>query len=420
MRIFFYSHYFPPEGNAPAIRTHAHCKRWARAGHEVTVVTCAPNCPDGVAYRGYRNRFYQVEEIDGVRVVRVWTWLAANRGIFRRILNYISYAVSAVIFTLFSKRPDMIIATSPQFFCGWAGALVARIRGIPSILEVRDLWPDSIAAVGAIRNPWILRFLERLEKALYATVDHIVTVGEGYREDLIAKGVDAMRISIVPNGVDLGEFEVSPGRPDLRSELGLDGKLVCAYVGTVGMASGLDVVLRAAKLLKDKGDKRFVFLVVGGGALRAKLENEAQIKGLDQIVFVGHVEPQTARDYLALADVCLVHLRRAKLFANVMPSKIFEAAAASRPILAGLEGKARAWVEQVKAGLCFEPEDEGGLVTHLEHLGEDRALRTQMGRAGRACVEAEHDRDRLARNYLHIIEAMCPLPVQTAREREAA
>jgi len=175
MRILFFSHYFPPEGNAPASRVYEMCKRWVKNGHDVDVITCAPNVPNGVVYEGYKNKLYQSESIDGIHVIRVWTYIAANKGTIRRIINYVSYMLSAVFFTLFLKRPDVIIATSPQFFCGWTGTIVSTLRRIPFILEIRDIWPESIQAVGAMKNILILRFLEWLEIKMYSSADHIVT-----------------------------------------------------------------------------------------------------------------------------------------------------------------------------------------------------------------------------------------------------
>ena len=156
MRILYFSHYFTPEGNAPARRVYEMCRRWVQSGHRVTVITCAPNVPGGVVYEGYANPWIQRETIEGIETIRVWTYLAANRGTFRRILNYLSYMVTAILAGLWHEKPDVVIATSPQFFCGWAGVWVSRLRRIPFILEIRDLWPESIAAVGALRNPRLL------------------------------------------------------------------------------------------------------------------------------------------------------------------------------------------------------------------------------------------------------------------------
>ena len=139
MWILYLSHYFYPEGNAPATRVYELSRRWAAAGHDVTVVTCAPNVPNGVVYEGYANRWRQRESVEGVDVIRVWTYLAANKGTARRIFNYLSYMASATFACLFLRRPDVVIATSPQFFCGWAGVLASRLRGVRFVLEIRDL-----------------------------------------------------------------------------------------------------------------------------------------------------------------------------------------------------------------------------------------------------------------------------------------
>ena len=197
MHILFLTHYFTPENNAPAARVHGMAKEWARLGHRVTVLTCAPNVPAGVVYEGYENKLYQEEWIDGIRTVRVWTWLAANRGRVRRGLNYLSYlAAAGAAGPLLRPRADVVIATSPQFFAGWAGWPVARAHGAPFVLEIRDIWPDSIVAVGALEKGRIVSALGKLEHALYDGADHIVAVGDGYRMNMIRKGIGPSKISV--------------------------------------------------------------------------------------------------------------------------------------------------------------------------------------------------------------------------------
>ena len=209
MNILFFTHYFPPEGNAPASRTYEHCARWVAAGNDVTVITCVPNVPNGVSYEGFKNRFWpQVEEVDGIRVVRVWTFLAANAGNLKRIINYISYMFSAVFAALFwAKRPHVIVATSPQFFCGWAGVIASWLRWAPLVLEIRDIWPESIVTVGAMKKGIAVRILEYLERAMYRSARHIVTVGNGYRQNVESKAAVSGRISVVTNGVDATLFK---------------------------------------------------------------------------------------------------------------------------------------------------------------------------------------------------------------------
>lgn len=407
MRILFFSHYFPPEGNAPASRTHENARRWVREGHEVTVVTCAPNCPDGVVYEGYRNPGVKPvrEMVDGIHVVRVWTYIAANKGTLRRILNYLSYMLSAVIHSLFLKRPDIVVSTSPQFFCGWAGILAGWLKRVPCVLEIRDIWPESIVAVGAIGNPTVLRILEWLELRMYRAARHIVTVGEGYRRRLLEKGVPEGKVSIVPNGVDREAFSPRQADPALRRELGLEGRFVCSYVGTIGMACALDVVVRAARLLRDRGRDDIGFVLVGDGAVREELEAEARRQGLDRVVFTGRRPKERVPEFLATSDACLVHLRATPLFETVMPSKIFEAAAMERPIVLGVRGVAADLLRAAEAGICIEPQNEEELVDALVALAADPVRRRAMGQSGRRYVVEHFDRDRLARDYLAILQA---------------
>src|SRR5262245_56805466 len=406
MRILFFTHCVAPEGNAPATRVSELTRRWVAAGHDVTVVTGVPNVPDGVVYEGYSNRPFQRETRDGVDVIRVWTYLAPNKGTARRIANFVSYMLAAAFTGLFLKRPDVVIATSPQFFCGWAGVLVARTRRLPFVLEIRDLWPESIEAVGAMRNRRLLRFLEWLELRMYAAASRIVTVGEGYRGKLVGKGVAPSRIDVIPNGVDLEAFLAGADGGKVRERYGLGERFVCAYLGTIGMGCGLDVVLRAARKLRDAGRDDVRFLLVGDGAVREELEAQARSEGLSQVVFTGRQPKASMPEFLAAADACLVHLTRTELFKTVLPSKIFEAAAMRKPIVLGVEGFAAELVAGAQAGLCIEPENETELLAAVDRLAADPALARGLGDAGRERIAARYSYDRLAAEYAEQLAAL--------------
>lgn len=403
MRILFFSHYFPPEGNAPASRTYENARRWVKAGHQVTVITCAPNCPDGVVYEGYKNKLYQREIIDGIDVQRVWTYIAANEGTVRRIINYVSYMMSAFFFSFFVKRPDVVIATSPQFFCGWAGVLTHFFRRLPFILEIRDIWPESIVAVGAMNNRRLVRLLEWMEKIMYASAGHIVTVGEGYRRRLLEKGVSGERISVVMNGVNRELF--MPREPDaeLKRKYGVQNKFICSYSGTIGMACGLNIVLDAARKLKNRGIEDLVFMLVGDGASRKELEAEARERQLDNIIFTGRQPKEKMPDFLAISDVCLVHLRKTDLFTTVMPSKIFESSGMAKPIINGVGGFAAEFIEKSGAGINIEPENSDQLIDAMLLLRDEVGLRESYGNSGREYVIANFDRDKLAQDYMNVI-----------------
>lgn len=399
MKILFLCHYFPPEVNAPASRTHENAKRWIAAGYEVTVITCVPNAPRGEIFPGYRNRLRKVEYVDGIKVVRVWTYIAANKGTWRRILNYVSYMFSAAIAAQFEPRPDIMVATSPQFFCGWAGVLVHWLRRWPFVLEIRDIWPESITAVGAMKQGAATRLLEKMEKRMYATARHIVAVGHGYRGNLISKGVRGDKISVVYNGVDLDAFKPAPKDPGFLRRFGLEGHKVCGYIGTVGMAHGLEIMLKAAGKC---GDLPWKFLIVGDGARCDELREQAAKSGLHNVVFTGRLSKDAMPMAWSALDVCLIHLRKSDLFQTVIPSKMFEAMGMEVPILMGVQGEALDIVLEAGAGIPVEPDNPDSLLEGCRAVFEGGG--EKYGKSGRAFVSRRFNRDVLAADYATVLK----------------
>ncbi|WP_337846534.1 glycosyltransferase family 4 protein [Sphingomonas sp.] len=404
MRITVLNHYYSPEVNAPASRWSEMARAWVRAGHEVTVVTCAPNHPAGQLYPGYRNRLFQRETIDGVEVIRLWTFLAANEGFLPRIANYVSYLASVALQRWRLPPADVVISTSPQFFCGLAGRLL-RSRRRPWVLEIRDLWPESIIAVGAMKRSALIRALERIEAYAYRKADLVVAVTDSFVAHIRARR-PAGPIAVVKNGVDLSLF--TPAAPDaiaaFRAAHGLEGKFVAAYVGTHGMAHGLDAVIDAAERLRDRSD--IAFLMVGAGAEKERLTAEAARRGLSNIVMLGQQPKAMMPVIWCASDAALVLLRGLDTFKSVIPSKMFEAMALRIPMVLGVEGEARALMEAGGAGIAITPESGAELAAAVEQLASDPALAARLGASGRAHVEAEFDREKLALAYLAEVEAL--------------
>ncbi|WP_182865760.1 glycosyltransferase family 4 protein [Rhodopirellula sp. JC639] len=409
MKIVFFSHYYTPEGNAPASRTADHCARWLREPNvdQVTVITCAPNVPDGKVYDGYRNRLWpQRETIDGVDVVRVWTLIQNRRGRAALILNYLSYLISALLaFAFFVRRPNVIVATTPQFFCGLTGVFASWLKWCPLVLEVRDIWPESIVTVGAIRRGVIIRMLEWIERWMYRRANHIVAVGPGYRDNILSKVDVGDRISIVTNGVDPKQFEPDTECSSFAERHGLAGKFVCSYVGTVGMAHGLDVIINAAQRFHQAGRNDVLFLVVGGGAKLEQLRRTVTELGLgDLIRLTGRLDKTEIPQVLSASDACLVHLSKVDLFEHVIPSKIFETMAMERAIIMGVRGRALEIVLAAESGVAMEPENDAQLFEILNRMmGAPETVR-QMGRNGRKFVIEHFNRDQLAREMLSIVQ----------------
>ena len=394
MKILFFSHYYTPEGNAPATRVSALCERWAKAGHDVTVITCPPNVPNGVVYDGYSNKRTS-EEINGVKVERVKLYIAANKGAVKRMLNFVSYFFKALLAALRLPKP---------------GVWYKRIRRVPLVIEIRDIWPESMEAVGAKIPRLAYKALEMVERAMYRTADRIVTVGEGYKARLLEKGIKAEKMSIVMNGTDLAVYRPAPKNEELLKKYGLAGKFVVSYIGTVGMACGLEVVLEAAEKFNrvervgGVANDDVVFVIVGDGAHRAQLEEEAKRRGLTNVVFTGRQPKSSMPDWIASSDASLVHLKASGLFTTVMPSKIFESAGCKRPIIMGVDGYAKKLVMDAEAGLDMKPESAASLVECTEKLASDPELCKRLGENAYRNIAMVHNRDKQAEDYIQVLE----------------
>lgn len=401
MKILFFSHYYTPEGNAPATRVSALCERWVKDGHDVTVVTCPPNVPNGIVYDGYANKRTS-EVINGVKVERVKLYIAANKGAIKRMFNFVSYFLKALLAALRLPKPDVVIATSPQIFCGYAGVWYKRLRHVPLVIEIRDIWPESMGAVGANIPKLAYWGLEKVEKAMYRTCDALVTVGNGYKVRLLEKGIPQSKISIIMNGTDLAVYKPQPKNEDLLVKSGLKGKFVVSYIGTVGMACGLEVVLDAAPRVPSN----VVFVIVGDGAHRVQLEQAARQRGIENVIFTGRQPKSSMPDWVASSDANLVHLKKTELFTTVMPSKIFESAGCKRPIIMGVDGFAKKLVMDAHAGLDMTPENADSLVECVEKLVEDPELCKQLGENAYNNIAKVHNRNKQAEDYLKTLEML--------------
>lgn len=401
--VLFLTHYFPPEVNAPANRTYEHAKEWVKE-IDVTVITNVPNHPDGKIFPGYKNKLFQKEVIDGINVIRLWTFVTPNEGFLLRTANYIIYMYAAIIYVLISGlRFDLLIATTPQFFCGLAGKFIAKLTRKPFILELRDLWPESIIAVGALKNKTIIKMLNALEMGLYRSAERIVSVTRSFKNNLSARGVDPDKIDIIFNGVSLDTFtngrEISD--PCIRQFLS-DGFIV-GYIGTIGMAHSIKTLVEAAERLKDQSIK---IIVVGSGAERERLEKMIAEKNLKNIRIFPLQSKSEVASIIKKTNLFCVHLKNDPLFSTVIPSKLFEGMIMKKPILIGVNGEARSIVESANGGIYFEPENADDLVDKISYYCSNENDRILHGENGYRFVLEKFDRKKLAAEYLHIIKGL--------------
>lgn len=403
MHILFLTDNFPPEVNAPASRTFEHCREWVKAGHQVTVITGAPNFPKGQVFDGYRNRLWQQESMAGIRVIRVWTYITANEGFSKRTLDYLSYMVTGFLASLFVRRVDVVVGTSPQFFTVCAAYVTGLLKRVPWVFELRDIWPESIRVVGAMQESKVLDLLEMLELFLYRKASAIVSVTHAFRTSLMRRGVNGHKIRVVTNGVDISRFSPRDKDAELLQQHGLQGKFVAGYIGTHGLAHALDTLLDAAQALKAAHDgDRFRILLLGDGANKAALRQRAQAEGLDNVIFVDSVPKDQVVRYWSLLDASIIHLKKDELFTTVIPSKLFESMGMAIPVLHGVEGESAGIVTREDVGLLFEPENPEVLVDGLQRLAHDPELLARFKANGPVGAQ-RYDRSVLAQKMLGIL-----------------
>lgn len=403
VRILFISDNFPPEVNAPATRTFEHGSEWVKLGAEVTVITCFPNFPRGVIYDGYQNRWRKVEYINGIRVIRVWSFITANEGFLKRTLDYVSFGLMAFLHGLFVKT-DVIIATSPQFFAAMAGRALSRWKRKPWIMEVRDLWPESIKTVGAMSDNCIIRHFEKEEKWCYRSAACIVPVTDSFKREIIKKGIPEDKIKVVTNGANFSLFSPRPKDEQLIAEMGLEGKKILGYIGTLGMAHKMDYILECAKKLQTTNPD-YHFLLMGDGAEKRDIANKVAKENISNVTIHDAVPKQEVPRYLSILDAAIINLKKTDLFKTVIPSKIFESSAMQIPILLGVDGEARSVVEKYGAGLFYEPENEADFIAKAQYL---LAPDTNRQHFIDGCCRLAHayDRRNLALKMYEIIKAL--------------
>lgn len=390
IKLLFLTDNFPPEVNAPATRTFEHCREWVESGIDVTIITCAPNFPTGVVYPGYHNKFFQKEFIAGIKVIRVWSYMASNQGTLKRILDYISFGVSSFFAGLFIKS-DLIIATSPQFFTAVSGFALSVFKRKPWVMEVRDLWPESIRAVNAMNvSTRLWDWIESVELFLYRQAKKIIVVTDSFKDNLTRRGIDQNKIHIIKNGVLIDAFNIHQDNENPMDKYPqLNGKFIIGYLGTHGMAHKLDFILHCAEKLKPQNDVHFLF--IGDGAEKSLLLKLKAQLNLENVTMLPAIAKKDIVVFLSLFNAALIPLKKSDLFRTVIPSKIFESAAMRIPIILGVQGESQELIEKYHAGICFEPENEGEFISAILKLKNDPIFYNKI-KSG--CIELAKDFDR--------------------------
>jgi colanic acid biosynthesis glycosyl transferase WcaI len=422
VKILYVSQYFPPEMGAPAARAAELSRHWARMGHEVTILTGFPNHPTGVVPEEWRSRLYRLhytEAVAGVRVVRTWLWPLPNRKAYERILNYTSFCVSAAVSGLGLDKPDVVIATSPQLLCALSGWWLAWWKRVPFVFEVRDLWPESLTAVGASREGSLLHImLSAVAGFLYRHADRIVVVTPAFKDYLIRHwSVPKKKISVVENGVETDLFRMDAEASEVRKQLRTPGRFLICYIGTMGNAHGLETLIAAAEELQSSLPSA-LFLLIGEGAEKERIMKLAAARGLNNVEFLGQQPREQIPSYVSSADLCLVMLKKSELFKTVIPTKLLEYMACERPVIVAVDGQARKIVEQAEAGVFVEAENAKALAQAIVDLSENPDRRRQMGMNGRRYIVNNFSREKTARDYIGVLEMFITEPEDSEPVKE--
>ena len=419
MKILYVSQYYPPEMGAPAARAAELAFHWAATGHEPTVLTGFPNHPTGIVppeWRGRLRRLLYRETIDGVRVLRTWLWPLPNRKAYERALNYSSFCASSAVAGMGVARPDVVIGTSPQLLVGLSAWWIARQKRVPFVFEVRDLWPESLVAVGLGDSDSLLhRLLGRIAGFLYRHCDQIVVVTPAFKDHLVRYWmIDPEKISIVENGVETDLFQPNDRVNLKRAELGADQKFLVCYVGTLGWAHGLDTLIEAAAQLQVQ-EPMVQFLLVGEGADKARIQELARQRDLTNITFLGQQPRERIPEFICASDACLVLLRKTDVFKTVIPTKMLEFMSCARPLILAVDGQARSIMENAQAGIYIEPENPGALADAILQLSAYRELSERLGRNGRNYIVENFSRKKTADVYLEVLKQVCSVSSQKVR-----
>src|SRR3990167_4001849 len=403
MNILFITDNFYPEGNAIASRVYERACYWVKWGHHVTVITSAPNFPEGKLYLGYKNKWIQKEKLQGIDVTRVKTFIYSNKGFFLRIIDFLSFMPLAFFVGLFQKKPDIVATTSPQFFGAIAACFVAKCKRVPFLLELGDLWPASIVGVGAMRDSAMIRLLEKIELSLYRHSNQIVAVSPAFKNNLISRQVDAKKISVIMNGVDLLKYAPRSQNEALKKKYNIQqNHFVVGYIGTHGMAHGLENILESAQRLRHNKDILFIF--VGMGSEKEALIEKSKVMRLDNVQFIPEQSKEVIADYWSLCHVALVHFRNAPIFSTAIPSKIFEAMGMGLPILLSSPmGIARDIILSEKIGLWVPAENPKALAEAIDDWYQHPEAFSQFAKMSLAAA-IRYTRETQSRLFLTAME----------------
>lgn len=372
-------------------------------GHQFTIVASDVSYHTGKRTVATARLFTESNE-DGIRVLRAFTYSEVHKSYLARVLSFLSFMATSLIVGAKAGRPDVVMGTTPPIFQAVSAWMLSALRRRPFLLEVRDLWPEFAIDIGLLKNPFLIRVARWLESFLYERADHLLVNSPAYRDYLVLKGIDPLRISFIPNGVDSEMFDPSSRGEHIRQQLGLGDQFVATYAGAIGMANDIDMLVAAADALRSRQDIHL--LVVGDGKEKGRLEKEVRRRGLKNITFAGSFPKSQMSGVLAASDACLATLRNIPMFKTTYPNKVFDYMAAGRPIILAIDGVIREVIESAECGIFVPPGDPQSLAAALVRLSGSPEVARRMGLNARKYVIEHFSRDEHAVQFAELISRL--------------
>jgi glycosyltransferase involved in cell wall biosynthesis len=400
MKFLLIHQAFASPDDAGGTRHFELARRCILKGHSFAIVASDLSYLSGKR-RGEKAKLVAEEDIDGVRVLRAYTYASLHRSFVWRVVSFLSFMVTSVLAGLKAGPVDLVMGTSPPIFQAVSAWLLSKIRRRPFLLEIRDLWPEFAIDMGILRNPCLIALSRWLERFLYKQATHILVNSPAYKEYLESKGIRADKVSLIANGVDASMFNGTFDPDAVRQRWSLNGKFLVTYAGALGAANDIPVVLEAARCLSNHPGIHL--LLVGDGKERMNLESLARTWALENVTFTGALPKKEIPAVLAASDACIAILKNIPMFRTTYPNKVFDYMAAARPTILAIDGVIREVVEKAGGGIFVRPGDPDSLADAIVSLEKDRKKAKDMGETARAYVAEHFDREKQAKEFVSLL-----------------
>lgn len=404
MKVLYIHQYFSIRSGTTGTRSYEFSKYLVKQGHNVTMLTS--NAFMKSLTPNKTHVLYDEYKIDGINVIAIKNDYSNYMSYFKRIISFLKFMILAIYVSLKLEKHDIVYATSTPLTVALPALIIKKIKKIPFVFEVRDLWPEAPIQIGAIKSPFLIKMLKFFEKKTYKEASNIVALSPGMQEGVISTGINPNKVRMIPNCSDIDLFGKEINEQDkqlLINKYQLHGKFVVIHGGSMGVANGLDYIVKAAIELKKLGDLDVVFILTGDGKTKPYLEQMCKENNLDNVIFTGAVPRQEMPNLLAISDITITSFKNIPILATNSPNKFFDSLAASKPVIVNSNGWTRGIVEEYNIGYYVDPDHPIQLAQLLLEIKEKRDVLKEMGKRARKLAEEKFERIKLAKQVEQVL-----------------